>query len=65
MRAWFKNTAVTLLVIGVGFAIYKLTGEGRDLTGFLTAIFNVFYTIVDAISNVLVTAWHTVFHTKK
>lgn len=65
MRNWFKNTALTLLIGGVALGIWRMTGDGHDLSNFVTAVWNVVYTIWDAIANVFVHAFDVVFGGKK
>jgi hypothetical protein len=59
MFGWLRNLGVTLIVLAVALAIYKM--YGGDLTGFLTLIYDVLWGIVDAVSNVMVKAWTAVF----
>lgn len=65
MRTWLKNTALTLLIGGVALGIWRMTGQGHDLSNFITALWNVTYTCWDAIAKVFVTAFDTVFGSGK
>jgi hypothetical protein len=61
MRAWLKNIGISVLVFGLALGVWKLSGQGHDLSNFLTTAWTAFYTVGDAISNVFVKAWTTVF----
>lgn len=58
MFAWLKNGVITIVVLAVALAIYKIWGG--DLNGFLTLIYDVIYGLVDAVSNIIVKAWDAI-----
>jgi len=62
MAAWLRNTILTIVFISIGLAIWKI--YGGDLGSFFTMIYDVFYTIVDAVSNVIVNAWNGITNMK-
>lgn len=56
-----RNAITVVIICAVGLTIWRLWGAGGDINVFFEGIWGVFYTVVDAISNVLVKAVETVF----
>lgn len=56
-----KKTLVVLAVCGLALALWRIYGSGGNIGDFFNTIWSVFYTVIDAVANVFVTAWDTVF----
>lgn len=48
-----------ILLMGAGLAIFQATGGTQE--DFFATTWNVFYTVVTFVANLLTTAWNTVF----
>lgn len=59
MSAWIRNTVMSIVIVSIALAAWKLFGGNFD--SFFTTVWGVFYAIVNAVSNVLVEAFTTVF----
>lgn len=59
MRGLLRTFLFGILIFAVVLAAWKLFGG--DIPGFFNALWGFIYTVVDALSNVLIQAWHAVF----
>jgi cytochrome b subunit of formate dehydrogenase len=58
MTGWLRNIIVTILLAAVGLAIWKI--YGGNVGSFFQTVWDIFYGIVNGVSNVIVSAIHTV-----
>lgn len=56
MFSWVRNTIYGILVLGIGFGIWRIFGG--DLGSFFIFIGNILGTLVTAVANAVVWLWH-------
>lgn len=49
MRGLVRSLVTAILILGIGLAIWKMTGG--DIGGFFDVIGNVLYTVIDSVAN--------------
>ena len=59
MRGVLKSFAITVLILGVGLALWKTTGG--DVGGFFDTVGNILYTIIDSVANFFINLFSMFF----
>lgn len=56
-----RNAITFVLLAALGLAVWRIIGTGGDVVSFFNMVWGVIFTVIDAIAQVFVTIFDTIF----